>query len=120
MKKSDLENILNGKISHIDFVNPHEPTDPKIEVIVLPMHVKTILLNYLSGLITAEHLNVWAEFICLRAGEYVSKNWEDDESSDFYEDMWYVVQKISTPEIDGEISPELIKEYLKELDKYFV
>jgi hypothetical protein len=33
--------------------------------------------------------------------------------------MWYVIQKLSTPEIDGEITPESVQIYLKELDKYF-
>lgn len=119
MNKDDLIRILNGDIEHISNLNIYEPTDPNLEVTILPKHVKKMLLAYLDEKITSEQLNLWAEFICFKGSEYVCENWEDDESADFYEDMRYVVQKLSTPEIDGEITPETVQVYLKELDKYF-
>ncbi len=120
MKKEDLEAILNGNIAHISEVNMYEDTDPNIEIIVMPIHVQNMLLAYLNKKITDEELNEWATFICFRGGgEYVCSDWENEESVDFYEDMFYVVQKLSTPEIDGEITPETVEKYLRELDKYF-
>jgi hypothetical protein len=120
MKKSDLEKVLNGDVVHIDSLDMYEPTDPKNEVVVLPIHVKKMLITYLDSKINSEQLNAWAEFLCFRSGEYVCEDWDDFEKADYYEDMWYVVQKLSTPIIDGDITPETVRQYLKELDKYFV
>ena len=119
MKIIDLERILNGDIEHISNINIYEQHDPNLEVTISPWHVKKMLLAYLDESISAEQLNAWAEFICFKGSEYVCENWENDESADFYEDMRYVVQKLSTPEIDGEITPETVRNYLNELDKYF-
>lgn len=119
MKKLDLEKILSGDVAHILEVDMHEPSDPKIEVVVLPMHLKNILLAYLDDKINEVEINTWAEFLCFRSGEYVSANWMDAKTVDLYEDMWHVVQKLSTPEIDGAITTITVKEYLKELEKYF-
>ncbi len=41
------------------------------------------------------------------------------EMENFYEDMFNVIECISVPEINYKITPENIKIYLKELDKYF-
>lgn len=38
---------------------------------------------------------------------------------DYYEDMFYVIQCLSTPEIDGEVNEATVNQYLSELDKYF-
>lgn len=119
MNRNDLTRVLNGDLAHMLNLDIYETNDPNLEVTILPKHVKAILLSYLKEKISSEQLNSWAEFIYFRSGEYVSENWEDDESADFYEDMWYVIQKLSTPEIDGDITPETVRIYLKELDKYF-
>ncbi len=49
MKRNDLERILHGDIAHIDEVDMYEPTDHVTEIPVLPIYVKNMLLNYLSG-----------------------------------------------------------------------
>ena len=118
MKEIDLTRILNGDIDHINKVDMYEFTDPNVEVEVLPVHVKKMLLLYLNSQISAEQINAWAVFLCHRTGEYICR--EDNDDEDFYEDMWYVVQKLSTPNLDGEITPGTVRIYLKELDKYFV
>ncbi len=119
MNRNDLTRVLNGDLNHMFNLNMYEANDPNLEVTILPKHVKAMLISYLDKKVTSEQLNSWAEFVYFRSGEYVSENWENDESADFYEDMWYVIQKLSTPEIDGEITPESVQIYLKELDKYF-
>lgn len=119
MKAEDLIRILNGDIKHIHNVNMYEDSDPNLEVVVLPKHVKAMLESYLENRITSDELNLWAIFLGYRAGEYVCKDWENDEVADYYEAMFYVVQKLSTPVIDGEITPDTVRVYLSELDKYF-
>jgi hypothetical protein len=119
LKKIDLESILNGNINLINEVNMYEPSDANIEVVILPIHVKNILLAYLEGKINQDEIILWGKFLCIRSGEYTCQNWEEDESADFYEDMWYVVQKLSTPEIDGEITAELLGSILKSLINIF-
>ncbi len=119
MKRNDLERILQGDIAHIDEVDMYEPTDHVTELPVLPIYVKNMLLNYLSGKTTAQELTKWALFLIYRTGEYVCINWENEKSTAFYEDMFYVVQRLSSPEIDGEVTTESVRQYLTELAKYF-
>jgi hypothetical protein len=40
------------------------------------------------------------------------------EDEDYYEVMWDVINCLSTPELDGEITKESVKGYLLELQKY--
>ncbi len=117
MEQTDLLKILEGDISRIDFVNVEDVALNEVRVIVKPRHVKKMLLNYLSGKCSAEDLTRWASFVCMRA-EYGSANYLDDEMVDYYEDMFYVIQCLSTPEIDGEVNEKQVKLYLSELDKY--
>jgi len=117
MEKQNLIDILNGDIDLICKVNERDIALYDMEVIVYPKHVKKMLMAYLDKKISAEDLTTWADFICIR-GEYCSPNYLDDELADYYEDMFYVIQRLSTPEIDGEINATRIKAYLTELDKY--
>ena len=57
-------------------------------------------------------------FICLRAEYYGTPYSLDDELADYFEDMFYVIQRLSTPEIDGEVNEGRVKKYLSELNKY--
>ncbi|MBA2655188.1 MAG: hypothetical protein H0U71_09030 [Gammaproteobacteria bacterium] len=116
MELTDLIKILHGDISHIDTVDESDMGLYSMRVIVTPVEVKKILLAYLSGELSANDLTNWAGFLCIRT-EYVSPRHESNP--DYYEDMWYVVQCLSTPEIDGEVSEKQVKLYLSELDKYF-
>ncbi len=112
---NELKRISDGHLENVaKFDNVRE--DSTICIIVFPNQVKKILLSYLKNEMSDDALNIWAEFLCFR-GEYVGN--DDNEDEDYYEDMWYVVQKLSTPEIDGEITPDTVREYLRELDKYF-
>lgn len=118
MIKNDMVKILEGDFSKITREDLVSPDLAGVKIEVTPSQIKNILSLYLERKVTKVDLNLWAEFLCFR-DEYVSINSENDESADFYEDMWYVVQKLSTPQIDGEITPETVRQYIKELDKYF-
>jgi hypothetical protein len=115
MEQKDLERILHGDIEHIDNVNEHDIALYEMNIKVHPKDVKKMLEAYLSKKITADQLVNWAGFLCIRA-EYCSPDYYD--LNNYYEDMWYVVQKLSTPEIDGEINEAQVKQYLVELEKY--
>ncbi|MBA2655189.1 MAG: hypothetical protein H0U71_09035 [Gammaproteobacteria bacterium] len=117
MEKQNLIDILNGDIDLIGTVNERDIALYDMEVIFYPKHVKKMLTAYLNKKISAEDLTNWAGFICIR-GEYCSPNYLDDEEADYYEDMFYVVQRLSTPEIDGDVNEARVKSYLTELDKY--
>ncbi len=117
MEQSDLLKILEGDISHINSVNVEDIALYEVRVTVEPCHVRKMLYDYLAGKINARNLTKWAMFICLRA-EYGTPYYLDDDMVDNYEDMFYVIQKLSTPEIDGEINEASVKLYLAELDKY--
>ncbi|MAZ77195.1 MAG: hypothetical protein CMF39_00765 [Legionellaceae bacterium] len=117
MERTDLLKILHGDIDLIDHVDVHDVALYKEHVVIYPHHIKSILSSYLSDCFSSDVLTKWAQFICLRS-EYGCPEWEDDDAADYYEDMMYVIQKLSTPEIDGEITKERAKEYLHELEKY--
>ncbi len=117
MEKINLIKILEGDLNLIDKVNVHEIALYEDDVVIEPRHVRMMLLNSLTGKVTYDDLTRWARFICLRA-EYCPPNYLDDEMADYYEDMFYVIQRLSTPDIDGEVNEERVKQFLSELDKY--
>lgn len=117
MELNDLLKILQGDISLISKVNESDVALYDMEVIVYPRDVKYMLRAYLEGMISSDDLTNWARFICMR-GEYCSPNYLDDDIADYYEDIFYVIQRLSTPEIDGEVNEATVKSYLAELNKY--
>ncbi len=117
MEQLELLKILHGDINLIDKVNVEDVALYERNITIYPRDVRKILLAFLKNELTADDLTKWAQFICLR-GEYGCPGWEDDEVCDYYENMMYVVQKLSTPEIDGDITEERVKQYLAELKKY--
>jgi hypothetical protein len=118
MEQEYLLNILEGDISLIDAVNVNDIALYEVCVTVEPKHVKKMLLEYLNENISAHDLNRWAKFICSRT-EYGTPYYLNEKLVDYYEDMFYVIQCLSTPEIDGEINEKQVKQYLSELDVYF-
>ena len=110
--------ILDGDTSLIDEIDMNQYDRLGETIIIKPSHIRKMLLKYLTGEISDFELNQWARFICLR-GEYKVPGWEDDNICDFYEDMYYVIQRVSTPEIDGDIDENSIKSYLDELNKKY-
>lgn len=125
MKKNDLIAILHGDIELIDRVNVGDVAEfSKNDVLIRPGDVREMLLKFLKHEVSSEDLTKWAMFICLRS-EYVCVpekyepiSQEFDQIGDYYEDMMYVIQKLSTPQIDGEINEKSVREYLSELEKY--
>jgi hypothetical protein len=112
-----LEEILNGNIWLIDKFDINQVSYLKDEVIVKPIHVRKLINQFLCKAISAADLQKWARFICMRT-EYVVPGGDNDEVNDHYEDMYYVVQLLSTPEIDGEINEAQVRTYLQKLEKY--
>ena len=117
MEKFELLKILHGDIDLIDDVNVEDVALYEINVTVYPEDIRKVLIAYLQDNLSADDLTKWAQFICMRA-EYGCPGWEDDKIADYYEDMMYVIQKLSTPKIDGEITKERVEQYLDELKKY--
>ena len=87
----------------------------EIEIVVTPDEVISVLNKYLWGKLDDKSISNWASFLFFEDA-YISPNWEDEEQSDKYEPMWYVIQQLSTPAIDGKITPRKIKEHIKELE----
>jgi len=117
MERTDLLRVLDGDVSHIEKVNINDSALYGVKIPVLPKNVEKMLQAYLSGNLAEKDLNNWANFLCLRS-EYISAGYENEELADYYENMWYVIQRLSTPEIDGEINKEQVKLYLNEIRTY--
>src|ERR1700738_4940285 len=96
MEKIDLVKILNGDISHLSQVKLHDLCNPGIEVVIVPQHVKSMLLAYLTNEINAYNLFKWAEFIWMHKKLYIIND-NGEEWSEYYKEMWNVIQKLSAP-----------------------
>jgi hypothetical protein len=81
------------------------------EIFVFPTQVSNMLQMYLGNKINTEELSEWASFI-ITSDVYVCPDWENDEEADKYQPMWYILQQLSTPAIDGEITQEGVREHL--------
>jgi len=81
---------------------------------IRPKVVINMLNHFLNGKKTPEQLKEWALFI-LMAGAFATPNREQDETLR-YDPMWTILGKLSAPEIDGEITLEIAKKYIKELE----
>jgi len=121
MDKSDLIKILHGDITRLRISREQGVYVFNVEVTMYPADVKYILLQYLSDKISADDLWEWARYILINSDVYRHpRDHNDDEESDYYyyETMWYVIQRLSTPFLDGEITKPLVERYLTELSQY--
>lgn len=125
MEKSDLIKILHGDVELIDRVNVHDiEAFKENDVLIRPKDVREMLLKFLRQQLSSEDLTKWAMFICLRgeyipvSDEYSPMSKEFDEIGDYYSDMMHVIEKLSTPKLDGEVNEKNVKKYLSELEKY--
>ena len=119
MKLIDLQKILAGDVSLIEKVNAKDVMLYGDEVPVHPKDVEYMLKRYLDGSLAGIDLSKWAKFLCVR-GEYGCLEQVDGQDEDYYESMWDVLQALSEPEIDGEISRARVEKDLNELRKYNV
>jgi hypothetical protein len=118
MELSDLVKILNGELELIPMKDRYKDMLLTDMIRLHPRHVKHMLSEFLHEKYTAEDLSRWAEFILIR-DEYITPgDINDNDLMDYYEDMWYVLQRLSTPWFDGAITKERVKGYLAELMKY--
>lgn len=113
MKQNEiLTNILSGNTELIKtYVSMFDRYNSKCKILVTPEHIKKVLIDYLDKKMCSQELSIWADFLCCNDGFFTPYH----ENEDYYENMWYVVQRISTPFIDGEINIENISKYLAEL-----
>jgi len=80
-----------------------------------------MLKKYLDGKISEEELKSFALFILamdtyVQPNEkYCEENPTDYEAADLYEDMWYILQQLSSPEIDGELTSERAEKFIETL-----
>lgn len=112
-----LQQILEGNTDLINPFNKGRPLYFDDTIVIKPVHVRNILKRFLNKSVCVAEIKEWARFICGRE-EYTVSGGDDDKITDFYEDMYYVIQRLSTPEIDGEINEISVQSYLIELDKY--
>lgn len=108
-----LRSILDGRFDLIKTFDMNQPASYQDEIIITPRKLRHVLDLYLSGIISSIQLQEWSEFICLRP-EYVVPGGNNDTVNDYYESMYYVIQKLSTPCLDGKITFELVQKYKNE------
>ena len=83
-----------------------EPAPDEIQV-----EVKAIGLNF------ADIFAIWGLYSATPTGSFTPGPPEHDDE-DYYETMWYVLQQLSTPELDGAITPAKVMAHLAELEKF--
>jgi hypothetical protein len=81
------------------------------EIILSPQDLKQVLNNYLQGKIDEKELSLWANYIITLDVYSPPKSDEDDK----YENFWHIIQQLSTPEIDEEITFDGVRKHLERL-----
>jgi len=105
------------------FNNRSLPFSHLVKIHLDPVAIIHVLEKFLQGEIDEWFVKQWALFI-LMMDCYVSPNFEyyinhnDYQADDKYEDVWYVVQQLSAPEIDGELTPEKAEEHISFLQEF--
>jgi len=104
------------------FSNRSLPFSHLVRIHLDPIAIIHVLEKFLQNEIDEWFVKEWALFI-LMMDCYVQPNNEycnehDDASEDKYEAMWYVVQQLSAPEIDGKLTVEKAKEHINFLQEF--
>jgi hypothetical protein len=86
------------------------------DVEMQPRHVRAALTEYLEGRFTAKQLRDWCLFITLTAHFNAPQAPPDDE--DWYDNLWDTVNDLASPEVFGEITPEVVRAKLGTLNRY--
>jgi hypothetical protein len=86
----------------------------KNEIHITPADLLPTLHLFINGKLTEQQLQRWSSWV-LNQEEFCVKNWEIDSVADHYEPMWYGLQKLSTPFIDGKIIKESVEAYIQKL-----
>ena len=111
-RSTALIDALQGKTSYEAV--PASIRSLPSSVYITPRDLIPVLTRYLNGDITPMELQQWSSW-ALCQDEFCVKGWEDDSISDRYEPMWHILQQLSTPFIDGQISQERVREHVSTL-----
>jgi len=117
--KNDCIRVLKGKMQPEAVIRKHGDEERfyrvanNLEVEIRPTLVINMLNSFIKGEKTKEQLKEWANFITL-TGAFATPNWKNDNTFR-YDPMWDVLGRLSTPEIDGELTTRAAKEYITEL-----
>jgi len=105
------------------FNNRSLPFSHLVRVPLHPLNIIHILEKFLQNEIDEWFVKQWALFILMMDcyeqpnNEYCNEH-DDYASEDKYEAMWHVVQQLSAPEIDGELTPEKAEEHISFLQEF--
>ena len=106
--------VLHGDLVPADAKSKMHLNTQEPEIFVTPVIIEVMLRKYLAGVIDAQLLSDWAEFL-ISHDVYVTEDWEDDSQADKYEPMWEILQQLSSPFIDGTITKDLVESYISQL-----
>jgi hypothetical protein len=111
--------VLDGRIKAGSAKKELDEKTPRLDekIIVYPSQILNMLQMYLHNKINKEELSEWASFLIL-SDVCVCPDWEDDTKADKYEPMWYIIQQLSSPEIDGEITVEGVTQHVDALKAF--
>ncbi len=89
------------------------------KIIVTPDDVIYVLQKFLSGILPSEYLIDWSSFLIL-GDMFVDPQWKYNQNSneDLYEPMWWVLQQLTCPAIDGEVTFNRVTKLVKDLKDF--
>ena len=88
-------------------------------IFITPKDIVPKLQMYIDGNVSSDELVQWSSMI-LHQDCIVVKGWEDDQIADHYEPMWYILQQISAPFIDGPITKMRAQDYINKLAELYM
>lgn len=109
--------VLIGQISVHTFRQQNKSIlAPDEKIYVTPENVAAMLTQFLNGTVSAEEIAAWSDFL-LTEDVYTSPGYPNENETDKYEPMWWILQQLSSPEIDGYLDVSRAEEHLEVLDE---
>ncbi|PLK50154.1 hypothetical protein [Uliginosibacterium sp. TH139] len=108
-----IETLLLALRGEIPWRDVPTVTD-SVAVHIQPRDLLPVLGQYIEGTISEKQLQQWADWV-LQQDEFCVLGCENDSVSDYYEPMWYVLQQLSTPFVDGPITAKAVQAHVSVL-----
>jgi len=89
-----------------------------LEIGIFPEDVKKILSKFIKGELNEDEIRKWASLILALVDVY-STPLKKGEKEDKYEPMWYIIQQLASPEVDGNLTIQKAELFIEELNRIY-
>ena len=121
----ELQKALHGRLI-LDFdsapgrreITKNDLETETVRLTVTKDHVRQMLLKYLRGEVSALDLSNWAALLFMLPAFAPEGATEDERWVAGSGPTWTTLQELATPELFGNLAPDVVQKYLKSLTEY--